>query len=135
MNFEMYNLVDLLATPDGRASIRHWWAALFAYFTGIMLTMNLLMYFDGFLVGIVCFFLGLASLGGYFIISIKRLHDQNKSGVWVLLNLVPGVGPLILLILLGCVPGDKGKNSYGKPFYLRQRPADRSISDQYNQLP
>ncbi|MGH8107565.1 MAG: DUF805 domain-containing protein [Arenimonas sp.] len=132
MNFEIYNFVDLLATADGRASIRHWWAALISYALGVFLITLLTQQSDSALIGIFCFLLGLACVGGYFIISIKRLHDQNKSGTWVLINFIPGVGPVILLILLGFVPGDKEKNAYGKPFYLRKRTPDRSISDQYN---
>lgn len=135
MNFEIYNLVDLLSTANGRASIRHWWAAFISYFVGIYLAIFLSARFDGFLVGLFCFLLGLACVGGYFVISIRRLHDQNKSGLWVLINFIPGIGPLILLVLLGFIPGDKEKNGYGKPFYLRKQAPDRSISDQYSQQP
>ena len=32
--------------------------------------------------------------------SVRRLHDINKSGAYVLLNLIPLVGQVILLIML-----------------------------------
>ena len=45
--------------------------------------------------------------------GIKRLHDRGKSGWWLLLVLVPWVGPLRALIELGCLPGDPQDNDYG----------------------
>jgi uncharacterized membrane protein YhaH (DUF805 family) len=132
MNFEIYNLVDLLSTADGRASIRHWWAAFFSYLLVVFAVAFLSSQTDSALVGILCFFLYLGCVGGYIMISIRRLHDQNKSGTWVLINFIPG-GALVLFALLGFVPGDREKNAYGKPFYLRKRAPDRSISDQYKQ--
>ena len=49
-------------------------------------------------------------------VAIKRLHDINHSGWWVLLQLAPGVGFLLhtgLLILLGVMPGKPGDNRHG----------------------
>ena len=33
-------------------------------------------------------------------IVVRRLHDANKSGTWVLVNLIPGIGQIILIVLL-----------------------------------
>ena len=33
-------------------------------------------------------------------IAVRRLHDAGKSGLWLLLNCIPGVGQVILLIFL-----------------------------------
>jgi len=44
--------------------------------------------------------------------TVRRLHDTNKSGWFVLLGLIPFIG-LILLILL-ILPSDEEKNKYGK---------------------
>ena len=35
-----------------------------------------------------------------FIVGIRRLHDTNRSGWWLLVGLVPFVGWLILLIFM-----------------------------------
>jgi uncharacterized membrane protein YhaH (DUF805 family) len=43
---------------------------------------------------------------------IKRWHDLNESGFWVLINLVP-LAALITLIYAGCVKGTTGPNKYG----------------------
>jgi len=44
---------------------------------------------------------------------IKRLHDQDMSGVWVLACFVPYLGELFSLIVLGCLKGTGGSNDYG----------------------
>jgi len=47
------------------------------------------------------------------IISIKRLHDLDKSGWFFLVTLIPVVGFLIWVIWLGCVEGTHGENRFG----------------------
>ncbi|MBK1881473.1 DUF805 domain-containing protein [Luteolibacter pohnpeiensis] len=47
-------------------------------------------------------------------ISVKRWHDQDKSGWWVLISLIPYLGSLISLIFLGCIAGTPGPNNYGQ---------------------
>jgi len=46
-------------------------------------------------------------------LQIKRWHDLEKTGWLVLLNLVPGVGTLISLIVLGFFKGGSGANKFG----------------------
>jgi uncharacterized membrane protein YhaH (DUF805 family) len=47
------------------------------------------------------------------VLSIKRLHDRNLSGWWMLpIGLVPVVGPLCFLIV-AALPGDAGSNRFG----------------------
>ena len=45
-------------------------------------------------------------------VSVRRLHDVNKSGWFLLLYLLPIVGWIWLLILL-CKNGEEGPNQYG----------------------
>jgi len=44
-------------------------------------------------------------------VSVRRLHDTNRSGWWLLLSLVP-FGGLALLVLFA-LDGDTGPNAYG----------------------
>ena len=62
------------------------------------------------LIGIVVIVLGLfiPSLA----VSIRRLHDQGKSGWFYLISFIPYVGGIILLVLM-CIAGDEGENEYG----------------------
>jgi uncharacterized membrane protein YhaH (DUF805 family) len=48
-----------------------------------------------------------------FALSVKRWHDRNKSGLWVLIGLIPYIGSLWAFIENGCLPGTEGPNDYG----------------------
>lgn len=45
-------------------------------------------------------------------VTIRRLHDTDRSGWWLLVSLVPLFGGIILLILC-CLEGTSGQNQYG----------------------
>lgn len=46
-------------------------------------------------------------------VSVKRWHDRDKSGWWVLIVLVPIIGQLWALIDNGFMPGTRGANRFG----------------------
>jgi uncharacterized membrane protein YhaH (DUF805 family) len=46
-------------------------------------------------------------------VSVKRWHDRNKSGWWVLVNLIPLVGWLWGLVENGFLRGTPGPNRFG----------------------
>jgi uncharacterized membrane protein YhaH (DUF805 family) len=54
----------------------------------------------------------LATLIPSIALSVRRLHDQERSGLYVLLILVPLAGLLALLVLMA-LPGRPGPNRYG----------------------
>ena len=58
--------------------------------------------------------LSLASLWLWLAVSIKRYHDRNKTGWWVLIGLIPYIGMLVQVIELGFFPGTPGPNPYGE---------------------
>ena len=43
----------------------------------------------------------------------KRWHDQNRSGWWQLLCVVPGIGTFATIIMCGFLKGTDGPNDYG----------------------
>ncbi|MBE1876813.1 DUF805 domain-containing protein [Myceligenerans pegani] len=45
-------------------------------------------------------------------VSVRRLHDSDKSGFFILLGLIPFVGPIIVLVLMA-LPGTAGQNRFG----------------------
>ena len=45
-------------------------------------------------------------------VSVRRLHDQNKSGWYYLVAFIPFIGGIWLLVLLA-TEGDSGPNQYG----------------------
>lgn len=60
---------------------------------------------------VLCGAYALATLVPGLAVSVRRLHDTNKSGWWLLLCLVP-LGGLIILIL-ECLDSDPGDNQFG----------------------
>ncbi len=69
----------------------------------------------GFLSGMMILFTGIALLGlivPLLALQVRRFHDQDKSGWFVLINFVPYIGSLIVLIMMA-IEGDKGDNQYG----------------------
>lgn len=48
-----------------------------------------------------------------FAVTVKRWHDRNKSGAWILILLIPIVGQLWAFIEAGCMRGTRGRNAYG----------------------
>jgi len=46
-------------------------------------------------------------------VSIKRWHDRDKSGWWVLIVLIPIVGPIWAIVETGFLPGTPERNQYG----------------------
>ena len=57
-------------------------------------------------------------------ISIKRWHDRDKSGWWVLIGLVPVIGGIWALVETGFLAGTSGPNQYGPD------PLGRGVADQ-----
>lgn len=43
---------------------------------------------------------------------VRRLHDINRSGAWILIGFIPLIGQIWLLVLL-IKAGDAGDNKYG----------------------
>lgn len=51
----------------------------------------------------------LPSLG----VAVRRLHDTNRSGWWILIILVPLIGMIWIIVLL-CLKGTSGQNRFGE---------------------
>ncbi|ORE89690.1 DUF805 domain-containing protein [Aurantimonas sp. 22II-16-19i] len=44
--------------------------------------------------------------------AIRRLHDTDRSGWWVLISLIPLIGTIWLIVLM-CLDGTSGRNRFG----------------------
>ena len=114
----------ILFSFEGRIPRRVYWGVSFA-FSGVGIVLNvvlvvLLAVFGGeppmvalVIVGIVLVLLYLPMLWISLAVQVKRWHDVNKPGVWVLIAFVPMVGPIWTFIELGCMRGTVGPNDYG----------------------
>ena len=58
------------------------------------------------ILGLVLAWIGLAA-------QVKRFHDMGQSGWFVLLNLIPGAGFFVWLVLI-VAAGQSGPNAYGR---------------------
>ena len=92
---------------EGRASrSEYWWFQLIvspSYFISTVFENNIAYIF----LGITLFTLIPAISAG-----VRRLHDTNRSGFFLLISFIPFIGGLILLFFL--IPeGTKGKNRFG----------------------
>jgi uncharacterized membrane protein YhaH (DUF805 family) len=45
-------------------------------------------------------------------VTVRRLHDVGKSGLMILIGLIPLIGGIWLLVLM-CTESDSGSNEYG----------------------
>jgi uncharacterized membrane protein YhaH (DUF805 family) len=55
---------------------------------------------------------GLALLLPNLAVAVRRLHDTDRSGWWLLIALLPLIG-LIVLIVFFCIRGTPGPNRFG----------------------
>ena len=46
-------------------------------------------------------------------LAIKRLHDRNKSGWWMLIQFIPLIGSIWYFIEVGFLAGTQGDNRFG----------------------
>lgn len=103
---------------NGRASrSEYWWFVLLQFLIYLVLmfvTGGVMNYETGEMniIGIIIFLLALAIfLVPSIAVSVRRLHDIDKSGWFYLINLVPYVGGLIFLVLMVLPP--KEPNRFG----------------------
>lgn len=103
-------------TWEGRAPrSEYWYFQLFLCFFPTVLSLMVDQKDAAFLAsgGMMFIFLPILS------VTIRRLHDTDRSGWWAWLVLIPLIGPLILLIFM-LLPSDQYRNYYGEnPFGAR----------------
>ncbi|HEX8510899.1 MAG TPA: DUF805 domain-containing protein [Propionibacteriaceae bacterium] len=96
------------ATFSGRASrSEYWWMALISLTVAILTTSIDVVTNGGFAearttttgVGdLLSYAWGLATIVPTVALGVRRLHDTNRSGNWILLGLVPFIGVIVVLI-------------------------------------
>ena len=94
---------------SGRAEF--WWYFLAALIIGIVFNI-LIAVSNIFFVLYVIY--GLAVLIPGLAVGVRRLHDTDKTGWWLLIALIPIVG-IIVLIVFWATEGAPGPNQYGLP--------------------
>jgi uncharacterized membrane protein YhaH (DUF805 family) len=97
---------------DGRASRpAFWWWFLFGVLVGIGASIiDAIIGSFGVASGLAALALLLPNLS----VAIRRLHDTDHTGWWVLIGLIPIIGFIVLLIFY-LRQSDPGENQYGPP--------------------
>jgi uncharacterized membrane protein YhaH (DUF805 family) len=97
------------ATFTGRARrSEYWWFGLFNLGLALIASVIDAVIGLGLFQWVVTLGLFLPSLA----VGVRRLHDTNRSGWWLLIGLVPLVG-FIVLIVFFCTDSERGPNKYG----------------------
>lgn len=117
----MHWYIDVLkkyAVFEGRARRKEYW--LFFLFSVVIVTiltvidefMGLKFELGGEDLGFLStlYYLGIAI--PYLAVIVRRLHDTDRSGWWILISLIPLIGGLILLFFT-IIGGTKGDNRFG----------------------
>ncbi|PWR20702.1 DUF805 domain-containing protein [Zavarzinia compransoris] len=95
---------------NGRARrAEYWWFVLFTVIVSLVLgAIDALIFGTSLLGPLYSLAVLLPSLG----VLVRRLHDTNRSGWWILISFVPLVGFIVLLVFL-VAEGTKGPNNFG----------------------
>ncbi len=98
----------------GRSSrSEYWWWILFVVFVNYALVVleNVIGSFDA---TVRILFISVALLPSI-AVSVRRLHDRDKSGWLLLIVLIPFIGIIwaVILLIWFASPGDEGYNRYG----------------------
>ena len=94
---------------SGRSSRSEtWWWVLFSLIANVVAVVLDGTVGSGLVGAIVTLGLFLPSLA----VQVRRLHDLDRSGWWILISFVPIVG-LILLVFWFCKKGTEGENRFG----------------------
>jgi uncharacterized membrane protein YhaH (DUF805 family) len=101
------------AVFNGRASRSEYWY--FALFNVIILLFWFILWkATGYIIfGIIYLLYNMAVLIPVIAVNVRRLHDTNHSGWWMLLDFIPIIGPIILLVFV-IKDSDAGTNQYGQ---------------------
>jgi uncharacterized membrane protein YhaH (DUF805 family) len=109
-------VVEKYADFEGRAPrAEYWWFALGEF---ILLAIAMIVDsivgtdFGGLGYGFVYCAVALALLIPAIAVGVRRLHDTNRSGWWLLIALIPFIGAIVLIVFL-VSEGTAGENDYG----------------------
>jgi len=109
------NIAQILFSFNGRIRLgTYWLGALFIIAFSIIVVLIDVAIFDYTPYSGVPTLLGrLVILWPSLALTVKRCHDRDKSGWWILVGLIPIVGQILVFIDIGLLPGTKGPNQFG----------------------
>ena len=103
-------VLERYAKFDGRAGRAEFW---WYFLANLIIWTALLMLTQVSSIFLVLYFLfAVAMFVPNIAVGIRRLHDTDKSGLWLLIAVLPVIGTIILLVFFA-MEGTSGANQYG----------------------
>jgi uncharacterized membrane protein YhaH (DUF805 family) len=95
----------------------YWWFVLFSALVGIVASVLDLAFgtdFEGTVLtsGFISTLVNLVLLLPSLAVGVRRLHDTDRSGWWLLIGLIPLIGAIVLLVFF-VQDGTPGQNRFG----------------------
>ena len=103
----------MLFSFKGRVSRGTFWTCFLVLFNLSLMTMFIDLFIGGHEKGIISLVAFLITLWPATAIQVKRWHDIDMSGWWILINIAPFVGSLLAFLINGFIPGTDGANRFG----------------------
>ncbi len=114
------NIMHLLTSFQGRIRRMHFWLGLLGIIVVFGVLYSILASMSGMASGspngLILALMGVLYLVYLYVwaaIMVKRAHDRDKTGWFVLIILIPLIGAIWILIELGFLDGTQGPNKYG----------------------
>ena len=107
---------EILFSFDGRIGRQTYWLASIgtaAVFYGALFLLVAIGLPED-LVGIAMLIAYIPLIWSSLAIQTKRWHDRGKSGLWILVGMVPLIGPIWAFVECGLLAGTPGTNEYGR---------------------
>jgi uncharacterized membrane protein YhaH (DUF805 family) len=116
MNWFIEVLTRKYATFEGRARRKeYWYFTLFyciAIFGLVVVDVVAGTFSEELEIGLFSGLLILATIVPSLAVTVRRLHDTNRRGWWILISFVPFVGALVLLVFM-VLDSQPGANRFG----------------------
>lgn len=107
-------LTQFLFSAHGRVGRRNWWGVLVIAWLFVALMDTVTPVSPPAWVVICALLVQVLLMWVLIVVSVKRWHDVNKSGWWMLVILFPVVGWIVALAFNGFVAGTREDNRFGE---------------------
>lgn len=106
---------DILFSFQGRIGRFEYWMSTLAIFGGLIAIIVLasMLQLDDAIFTAVFIAAYIPVIWVSLAIQAKRWHDRNKSAWWILITVIPVIGPLWAFVENGCMSGTDGPNNFG----------------------
>ena len=111
------SMMEVLFSFNGRVGRKTYWMFLLGLFVVFFVIAFVLALFkiDQNFIAIVMAIAYLPAIWMSLAVQVKRWHDRDKSGWWVLIALIPIIGAIWVLVENGFLAGTEGRNRFGFP--------------------